>query len=239
MSALTRHFTFITNSKLSCAKKLFALSLALICLSYTTVMSQVSNKAIGTNTGAAKASPIATVLQPNKSPLVTFRILFMTGSASDPKGKEGVAALTASMLAQGGTRALPYEKIVEAVYPMGVNAPLGWQIDKEMTVFAVTTHADNLDKHYALIREMLLDPGFRQEDFTRLKTDALSFLKLTLRNGNDEELGKEALYNMIYSNHPYGHHNMGAVGALERLTLADVQDFYKQHYAQANMVVGL
>jgi zinc protease len=214
-----------------------ALSLALIFLSSVTVMSQTGNQAIVAS--AAKAPPIATVLQPNKSPLVTFRILFMTGSASDPKGKEGVAALTAAMLAQGGTRALPYEKIVEAVYPMGLSAPLGWQIDKEMTVFNVTTHADNLDRHYALIREMLLDPGFRQEDFTRLKTDALSFLKLTLRNGNDEELGKEALYNMIYGNHPYGHHNMGAVGALERLTLADVQDFYKQHYTQANLVVGL
>jgi zinc protease len=208
---------------MSAFKKLFALTLMLVSLSYTTLA----------------APPVATVLQPNSSPLVTFRILFMTGSASDPKGKEGVAALTAAMLAQGGTRALPYERIVETVYPMGVNAPLRWQVDKEMTVFTITTHADNLEKHYALIREMLLEPGFRQEDFTRLREDALNFLKLTLRNGNDEELGKEALYNMIYANHAYGHHNMGAVGALERLTLADVQDFYRQNYTQANLVIGL
>src|SRR4051812_32209181 len=44
------------------------------------------------------AGPIASVLQPNRSPLVTFRILFNTGSASDPEGKEGLASLTASML---------------------------------------------------------------------------------------------------------------------------------------------
>ena len=43
----------------------------------------------------------ASVLQPGTSPLVSFRILFMTGSASDPKGKEGVASLTAAMLAEG------------------------------------------------------------------------------------------------------------------------------------------
>ncbi|HEY9403225.1 MAG TPA: hypothetical protein VIQ24_11065, partial [Pyrinomonadaceae bacterium] len=29
------------------------------------------------------------VLLPNRSPLITFRILFMTGSADDPAGKEG------------------------------------------------------------------------------------------------------------------------------------------------------
>src|SRR5206468_3705736 len=43
-------------------------------------------------------SKIPTVLLPGPSPLVTFRILFMTGSAFDPPGKEGLAALTASML---------------------------------------------------------------------------------------------------------------------------------------------
>ena len=44
------------------------------------------------------------VLLPSRSPLITFRLMFMTGSADDPSGKEGVAALTASMLAQGGSR---------------------------------------------------------------------------------------------------------------------------------------
>jgi zinc protease len=54
---------------------------------------------------AAPAKP-ESVLQPGTSSLVTFRILFTTGSAYDPAGKEGLAALTASMLAQGGTRSL-------------------------------------------------------------------------------------------------------------------------------------
>src|SRR6266545_179420 len=80
---------------------------------------------------------ISNVLLPNRSPLVTFRIVFLTGAASDPKGKEGVAALTAAMLAQGGTRTMSYEQIVEAMYPLATS--FGWQIDKEMTVFTGTT----------------------------------------------------------------------------------------------------
>ena len=192
--------------------------------------------------GAAASRPmanrkIASVLLPGTSPLVSFRILFMTGSASDPQGKEGVAALTAALLAEGGSRALTYNQIVEQMYPMA--ASFGWQVDKEMTVFAGTTHADNLEKYYSLIRDMLLDPGFREEDFTRLKTNAATFLKVSLREGNDEELGKEYLYNLVYAGHPYEHHSMGRVSTLEKLTLADVRDFYKQNYTQANMVLGL
>jgi zinc protease len=183
------------------------------------------------------AGAIASVLQPNRSPLVTFRILFMTGSAADPEGKEGVAALTAAMLAQGGSRRMSYEQITDAFYPMATS--FSYQIDKEMTVFSGSTHVDNLDRYYSIISQMLLDPGFRQEDFTRLKTDAINYLKVSLREANDEELGKEQLYNTIYAGHPYGHHNMGSLSALERLTLDDVRAFYRQHYTRPNLVLGM
>jgi zinc protease len=86
---------------------------------------------------------------------------------------------------------------------------------------------------------MLLNPGFREDDFKRLKEDAINYLKVSLRNGNDEELGKEELYNTIYANHIYGHHNMGDLSALEKLTVADVISFYRANYTQANVVVGM
>jgi zinc protease len=161
----------------------------------------------------------------------------MTGSAFDPKGKEGVAALTASLLASGGTRTMAYDQIVEAMYPMA--SSFDAQTDKEMTAFVGATHVDNLDKYYSLISQMLLDPGFRQEDFSRLKTQAINYLDKSLRNGNDEELGKEHLYNMIYAGQPYGHNNTGAISSLQSLTLDDVRDFYKAHYTRANLVIGL
>jgi zinc protease len=141
------------------------------------------------------------------------------------------------MLAEGGTRQMAYEQIVEAMYPMATS--FNWQADKEMTVFSGTTHVDNLEKYYALVRDMLLDPGFREDDFKRLKSDAVNFLKVSLREGNDEELGKEYLYNVIYQGHPYAHHSMGRLSSLERLTLEDVRAFYRDNYTQANLVIGL
>jgi zinc protease len=178
------------------------------------------------------------VLLPNRSPLVSFRILFMTGSAYDPPGKEGLASLTAAMLAEGGSRTKTYPEITDAMYPMATS--FGWQVDKEMSVFSGSTHIDNLEKYYALIREMLLDPGFREDDFKRLKEDAINFLKASLRGGNDEELGKEVLYTMIYpSSHAYGHQNIGAISALEKMTIKDVRDFYQSNYTQGNLVLGL
>jgi len=228
-------------------RRLLSLSLALCCALALFIMPTIAQRKStaqrGTrNSAAALKTPggaiIANaVLLPNSSPLVSFRILFMTGAANDPAGKEGLAALTAAIIAGGGTRTLAYKEIVEAFYPIA--ASFGSQVDKEMTVFTGTTHVDNLARYYELISAMLLDPGFREDDFTRLKTDAMNYLKVSLRQSNDEELGKEQLYNNIYAGHPYGHHNVGRVSALEALTLADVRDFYRRHYTQANMVLGL
>ena len=64
---------------------------------------------------------------------------------------------------------------------------------------------------------MILEPGFRDDDFKRLKQDAINFLKVSLREGNDEELGKERLYNIIYKGHPYQHHSMGTISGLESI----------------------
>ena len=183
------------------------------------------------------ASGIETVFQPGKSPLVTMRIQFLTGSIDDPSGKEGVAALTAAMISQGGNKTMTYEQIVEAFYPIA--AGFGAQTDKEMTTFIGQTHVDNLPKYYSIIREMLLEPGFREDDFTRLKADAINFLKVSLREGNDEELGKERLYNIIYAGTAYENHSIGRISSLEKLTLQDVKDFYAQNYSQGNLVVGL
>ena len=177
------------------------------------------------------------VARPSQSSLVTFRIVFLTGSASDPADKPGVASLTAAMLSAGGTREMSYEQIVNAMFPMATS--VSSQVDKEMTVFSAATHVDNLEAFYKVFRAMLLDPGWRADDFERLRDDAVNFLRVSLRGNNDEELGKEVLYDDIYRGHPYGHQNVGAVSALQKMTLADLQAFYRSRYTRDNLVIGI
>ena len=56
---------------------------------------------------AEDSAPWTRVLLPSpSSPLVAFRFVFRVGSQNDPKGKEGLAALTAAMVAEGGTKSL-------------------------------------------------------------------------------------------------------------------------------------
>jgi len=177
------------------------------------------------------------VLRKNESPLIAFRIAFLTGSAYDPAGKEGVASLTASALSEGGTQKNEYQKILELLFPMA--AGYSSQVDKEMTVFVGVVHKDHLNAYYQLLRDAILAPGFKQEDFDRLKTDQLNYVAKTLRFNNDEELGKETLNWAIFKGHPYGRPNEGTISGLRSLTLQDVKDFYRNQYTRKNLVIGV
>jgi len=178
------------------------------------------------------------VLMPiDGDPTVSFRVFFNVGSQNDPAGKEGLAALTAAVMAEGSTVNRSYEDILAQLYPMA--ADISDQVDKEVTVFSGRTHIDNLDEYYGLFREVILEPAFKEEDFERVKTDVLNYVQTSLRYSQDEELGKEALYEFIFAGTPYGHIEEGHVKSLESITLADVKTFYETHYTWDNVVIGL
>jgi zinc protease len=186
---------------------------------------------------ASAGAQIRLIALPDKSPLVNFRIVFTTGAASDPSDKPGLAYLTAQMLGDAGSKEMTYRQIVDALYPMASSVSV--QVDKEMTVFGGTTHVENLDAYYKLLSGMLLDPGWREEDFRRVKDAAMNAIRVGLRGNNDEELGKEVLYETIYRNTPYEHYNGGTISGLQAITLDDVKAFYHSQYVQANLYLGI
>lgn len=173
---------------------------------------------------------------PSHSPLVTFRFVFTIGATNDPESKPGLAYLTAQMIANSGTKSHTYQELEEALFPMA--AGFDAQVDKEMTSFTGATHVDNLEAYYKIVREILLEPGWREDDFQRVKDDCISSIKTGLRN-NDEELAKEVLYSDIYNGMRYAHYNGGTVSSLEALTLDDVKKFYATRYAQGSLILAL
>lgn len=172
------------------------------------------------------------------SDLVDVAWLFNTGAANDPNDQKGLATLTAMMVAQGGSEFHSISEINDALYPIA--AGLSAQVGKEMTRFSGTVHRDNLAKWYAIASEQLLNPGWKEEDFSRVKTQLLNSIRTGLRDNNDEEFGKEALYEFIFEGeHPYGSLSQGHAQDIEALTLEDVKLFYSRFYTPENLTVGL
>jgi zinc protease len=187
---------------------------------------------------ACGGGPEGTVtLHEPDSPFIAFNVWVKAGSQNDPAGKEGLAALTAALLADGSTTEDSYDAILAKLYPMA--AGYGSSVDKEMTVFTGRVHEDNLEQYYALFRNAILSPAFSEADFERIKTQTLNFLERTRRYGRDEELSKELLFWMAFRGTPYQHPEEGYVESVRSITLEDVRAFYGKHYLANNVVVGV
>lgn len=183
-----------------------------------------------------KAIEFSVLDKSNKSPLIDLNILFYTGAAADPAMKKGTAALMASMLTQGGSATKSYQEIKKALYPLA--GSFSAQLDKEMMSFSGRVHKDNASQWYALVSEQLLNPGWREDDFKRLKKELVDGIKAGLKASNDEELGKEVLYSELYQGHSYESYNFGDLSDIESLTLDDLKAFYKSQLTQSKLHLG-
>jgi zinc protease len=108
-----------------------------------------------------------------------------------------------------------------------------------MTTFTGTTHKDNWDRYLGIALPLLTEPGFREEDFKRLKDAQKNALVLDLKDNNEEEFGKERLQANVFAGTPYGHPVLGTVKGIESITLDDVKRFYREAYTQGAVRVGI
>ena len=163
-----------------------------------------------------------------QDPTVTLKVWFAVGSQDDPAGKQGLALLTGQLISEASTAHHDYDLILEKLYPLASGYSI--RVDREMTVLTGRTHIDNLDEFYGLFTDAYLRPAFKQQDFDRLKSNTLNFLKNTLRYQSDEELAKAALYGFVFEGTPYAHPPAGTVKSVESITLEEVKAFYRRHY---------
>src|SRR5262249_24563531 len=89
---------------------------------------------LGSLASRSDAAPrLSTADRKSALPQLNVKLLFATGSAYDPKGKEGLAALSAAMIVEGGSKERPIDEIRKILYPMAGSFQA--RVDKEMTTF--------------------------------------------------------------------------------------------------------
>ena len=185
----------------------------------------------------ATSADVPVVAVPSKLPFVTVKLLFEAGSARDPKGKEGLAAIAADMLVEAGSRRSRIDEIRRALHPAA--ASFEAQVDKEMATLTGAFPGESWERFLDVALPQLVDPGFREEDFRRVKDEHRNALVQDLRETNDEELGKERLQANVFAGTPYGHPVLGTEAGIAAVTLDDVKAFVRDHYTRANVTVGV
>lgn len=172
-----------------------------------------------------------------KSNKIVIKLMFRNGSVSDPAGKEGLTALAAGVVSEGGTKDLTKEQITDKIYPWA--ASYNASVDKEVTVFTFQVPAAFLDRFYPIVKGLILSPSFTSKDFNRVKSNQQNYVDEVIRTSSDEEYSKKALEDMLFHGTTYQHLVSGTSVALQSITLDDVKAQYKNYFTRNNLLIGI
>lgn len=205
---------------------------------------QTPTPAAVTSAGTAAAAAIGKAPGPgllalpvNDKSIVNLMVRFSSGSIDDPQGKAGLTALTARLMTEGGTQALDSKQLINALFPLA--AELDVRVDKELTTFTARVHRDNLDQFLPLFTDVILHPRWDPKEFARLREAAVNDVSKRLRQGDDENLGKEALEELLFRGHPYGRLTQGHVADLQTMTLGELQQQAARIFTADRLTVGV
>jgi zinc protease len=171
-----------------------------------------------------------------ETPTVMMQFSLPAGTRFVDKGKEGLAQLTAAMLQEGTTKR-SVEDIQAELDKLG--SMISVEASGYTTNISVSSLAKNLAPTLKIVEEMLLSPAFKEEDFERVKVQALE--GLVYEQQNPSWMASQASRQVLYGDSVFARPKDGTQAGLNALTLNDVRDFYTQHYTPQSaqiVVVG-
>jgi zinc protease len=168
-------------------------------------------------------------------PIVGFNLVVNGGETLSPKGKEGLAPLTAGLLDEG-TKSRDSLQLAGEIAEIG--AKLGASADDEDTSVSLVTLTGHLDKALDLYADVILNPAFSEKELKRLQIQMLSGLKA--RADDPSKVAGLVFPRLLYgADHPYG--RFDTIDSVKSLTRADAIALYKKLFVPENatlIVVG-
>jgi zinc protease len=168
------------------------------------------------------------VVEKTANPLVTVQLLVKAGASSEPVDKAGLANLTADMLTKG-TKTRTATQIAEDMEFLGgsINSGAGWN----SSFVSVTVTPDKLDQAMAILADLILNPGFKQEELDLLRSQTLDELTYNLKQPG-------FIANYVASKYSFGEHPAGGTPAsIQGITTADVAGFHNKYYRSDGSVL--
>ena len=181
----------------------------------------------------ANGMQVVTVLH-HEQPAVSVRLLVRAGAAQDPKGKGGVATLTAALLDQGTTTKNAFQ-IADTIDSIG--GALGTGAASDLSFVNVVVMKDSFDVAMDLLADVVRNPAFAEEEIDRQRQQVLSGLQVSA--GDPDYLASVVFDRLVYGFHPYGLPNSGTAESLASLTRADFVDFHKRFFVPNNMILAI
>ncbi len=177
---------------------------------------------------------VVLLMEQTENPLVHMRLTVRSGASDDPKGKDGIASLTAELLTTG-TPTRTAEQIANEVDFVG--GTLGASADVDNTVVASEFLDRDVRKQLDLLSDVTLRPAFAAAEVDRVRKQRLA--EISALAENPAAYASAQFEAALFAGTPYAHPAMGLRKTIEAITRDDVVAFHKATYAPNNAVLAV
>lgn len=174
------------------------------------------------------------LLKDPRLPLFSLYGLARAGSAYDPDGKEGLAALTSHVMRSGGTTRVDADELDRQLEFMGADLATGTNEDAGSMHLSCLSR--DIGKALPLTLDMLAHPAFRGDKLELRKEQ----VREAIRRWDDEPSQTVAreYRRLVYGAHPYAHPVIGEPGSMERISREDLHAFHRAQFNPSGMIFG-
>lgn len=167
-------------------------------------------------------------------PILDVQVDFDAGSARDPAGKSGVAALTQGMLdaAAGG---LDEEALADRLADLGARLSGSTDNDRAGLSLRTLSSARERDGSLDLMRTLLTRPEYPPAVLEREKSRTIAGLREA--DTKPDAIGGKRFARALYGDHPYG--RSPTVESVAAITRDDLLAHYRRHYVAREAVVSI
>lgn len=165
------------------------------------------------------------VVPMHRLPIVTVMALIDAGASADPRGAEGLAALTARTLDEG-TASLDGAALTERFEALGTSFEAS--ADWDSTVARVTVTPTRLDEAVSLFAEVLRAPMFPSADVARKREERIDDLAQAL--AEPRGLADMRFTGLLYAGARYGVPAGGNARSVAAVGEAQLRAFHADHY---------
>src|SRR6266513_245059 len=170
----------------------------------------------------------------HEQPVVSMRLLVGTGSASDPKGKLGLAHLLASLLDQG-TLTRSAREMNDAIDSIG--GAMGAGAGSDLSYVNMVVMKDSFEPGMRMLADMVEHPAFAPEEIDRQRQQSLSFLRVSL--DDPEYLANAVFDRLVYGFNGYGMPDSGTPATMAGITRDDLLAFHQKYFAPTNAIMAI
>jgi len=172
------------------------------------------------------------VYEKHANPTVSVSIDSLSGSVSDPTGKEGLSSLTVQMMLTGAG-GMTSGAIARGIEKLG--GTLDYEAGNDLTGFRLNIVKEGLAGSLDILSKVVMKPDFRAEELPKQKTIAQQSLMRMLDNWGSLAYMKARF--ILYGSHPYSHDPAGTEEGIKAIIIDDIRSFYNKYFNPKNMMI--